>query len=184
MATVITREDGTVIISEDGQVIIREGAESPEVLTIRVRILLAIGTRLLTILTTNSFETDIGSHVFVWRDLDKEPLQASEVPSVLYNDISDEPLPEMSVFGADAHTLHIEIKAASAGATVESTLRNIIADLEIAINTDLTWGGYAIDSYLGTNEAAVEQIENKIGVITVPMTVIYRTAAGNPYANA
>jgi hypothetical protein len=184
MANVIVTEDGTTIVTEDGEILIQEETTPVVLHTVRTHILLAIGARLLTILTTCGYVTNIGTHVFIWRDTEKSPLQATEIPGVVYNDVTDELSPDMSSFGSEAHVLRVEFRAAATGATVETTLRDIIADLEVAMSTDRTWGSYAVDSYLGMNEASMDQIENKIGVITVPMTVLYRTEEGNPYANA
>ena len=178
MTDYIVTEDGDIISREDGSHLIREG----EVTTIRIYIMAAIATRLVTILTTNGYRTSIGSHVFIWRDTEQNPLGSAEVPGILYRDISDTPEPH--TFGTELHKLIIEFRLAATGSSVENSLRQAIADLEVAFNTDRTLNAYALESFLDTNEAEVAHLENKIGIMTVSMEVWYRTVAGDPYTLA
>jgi len=178
MTDYIVTEDGKIVSREDGSHLIREG----EVTTIRVYIMAAIATRLVTILTTNGYRTNIGSHVFIWRDTEQNPLSSAEVPGIIYKDLSDTPEPH--TFGIELHKLMIECRVAATGSSVDTTLRQAIADLEVALNTDRTLNAYAIESFLDTNEVEVAHLENKIGIMTVSMEVWYRTVAGDPYTLA
>ena len=169
------REDGTVFVTDDGKVMVREA----DVTDLRTQILVAIGTRLLTILTANGYETELGENVFVWRDLTREPFASSELSGIAYNDVSDESEP--LTFEKELHRLTVEMTIGASGETVESTLRLIAADLEVALNTDRTFGALAMESLLGTNEIAIEHVENKIGILTVPLNIEYTTLVGDPY---
>jgi hypothetical protein len=171
----LVTEDGKIIITEDGQQIILEG----DMLTIRMRIMVMIAARLVTILTSAGYRTNIGSHVFVWRDTEQRPLESTEVPGIVYSDIADSYEPY--IFGVDLHSLKVDIRIAMSGATVEMILRQAVADLEKAIHLDRTWGGIAVDSFLETNETAIQHLENKVGMIQLPLTVLYATVAGDAY---
>jgi len=178
MTDYIVTEDGKIISREDGSELIREG----EATTIRIYIIAAIATRLVTILVTGGYRTNIGQHVFIWRDTEQNPLGSAEVPGIVYRDVSD--TPELHTFGTELHKLIIEFRLAATGSSVETALRQSIADLEVAFNLDRTLNAYAMDSFLDTNEAEIVHLENKIGIMTVAMEVLYRTVAGDPYTAA
>jgi hypothetical protein len=171
----IVTEDGKIITTEDGREIILEG----EMLTIRMRVMVAMAARLVMILTTGGYHTDIGSHVFVWRDTEQKPLGLTEVPGIVYQDLVD--TYEPYTFGVDLHALKIDIRIAVLGTALEIIIRQAVADLEKAVHIDRTWGGIAIDSFLENNEMTIEHLENKVGMIQVPLMVWYTTVSGDAY---
>ena len=120
-------------------------------------------------------------NTFKWRDLERNPFQPSELPAVNLRDATE----EISILSwtRDLRILIVILEIA----VVESTdapaeMRGVIADLEVSINTDRTWGTLALESELLLNEMQIEHLENKIMVARVPLRIQFTTAFGNPYS--
>ena len=120
-------------------------------------------------------------NTFKWRDLERNPFQISDLPAVNLRDATE----EISILSwtRDLRILIVILEIA----VVESTdapaeMRGVIADLEVSINTDRTWGTLALESELLLNEMQIEHLENKIMVARVPLRIQFTTAFGNPYS--
>src|SRR4030067_3246140 len=109
--------------------------------SIRQQIINAVDTRLKTIKIINGYETDAGLNVFHYKE---NPFEQDKFLCIEYRDVND--YPEDLSFGLFLHTITLEIRAYANGITIDKTARKLKADIEKAINTDLTWGGLAEDT--------------------------------------
>ena len=146
--------------------------------TIRQRIVNAIDTRFKAILVTGGYETNIGSHVFWWKD---SPMQISDLPGMNCKDNS--PDKELGC-GVEDHVLPIAIEAATSGSTTPTDLRKIIADIEKAIGVDETWGGLAQATDLKEEGISIQQNENKVGLVNLTMVIEYTLVRFDAYTLA
>jgi len=111
-----------------------------------------------------------------WRDLDRKPFQASELPAMNLKDENVER--DYHASGQDGYLMTVSIQAIAA--TIEE-IRTILADLEKAIDQDRTWGSLALHSELKINDAEVEHLGKQYFAVRVPLEVYYVTALGDPY---
>lgn len=148
--------------------------------TIRQQIVTNIDTRIKTILIPEIgepvYKTDLGENVFWWRDMENNPFMASEVPGISLKDVLDNPEPY--TMGHDLHRLMVEMDLAT---TTEVQMRQVIGDVEICVNTDLTWTNLAITTIIESDETVVEHKDQKYFGSKMLMEVQYKTAMGNPY---
>ena len=120
-------------------------------------------------------------NTFKWRDLERNPFQLSELPAVNLRDATE----EISIlsWSRDLRILTVILEVAVSESTdAPAEIRGVIADLEVSINTDRTWGTLALESELLLNEMQIEHLENKIMVARVPLRIQFTTAFGNPYS--
>lgn len=143
--------------------------------SIRQQLISAIDTRLKTILVANGYETNAGQNVFAWRDT---ALEAAELDAILYRDRTESRTPGVGVY---EFTLPVEIQIVSTSA---SQVRKILADLEVAIFVDESWGEIALNTELETDEMEIEQKETLFVAAGIIMPIEYRTVRGNPYTKA
>jgi hypothetical protein len=120
-------------------------------------------------------------NIFEWRDLERNPFQLSELPAVNFKDVSEE-IGILS-WNRDLRVLTVILEIA----VVESTdgpaeIRGVMADLEVSINIDRTWGGLALESELMLSEMEIEHLENKVMIARIPLKIQFITAQGNPYS--
>ena len=123
------------------------------------------------------YKTNLGSHIFGWRDLENNPFQASELPGInLRDDIA-----ETSVHSTAKmyHVMPIKMDIATIS---PEEMRKALADIEKAMHTDRTWGNLASHTDLLSDESVVEQKENKYFRTSIIMEVQYFTAIGDPYS--
>jgi len=139
---------------------------------IRQRIVDAIDSRCKTILTAGGYKMNLGSNVFAWRTT---PIQSSEIPALVYRDRTETKEPGWGIY-ENKLSLEIEIYANTA-----AEIRECIADLEVAIFNDETWGGLALITDLDSNDTEIEQKEDIFVASKIMMTVEYRTILGDPY---
>lgn len=114
----------------------------------------------------------LGDNIFVWR---KTPLQASEIPALVYRDRIEIKEPG---WGSVDNKLQIEIEIY---ANTSAEIRECIADLEVTVFSDDTWGELAIFSELDINEMEIEQKEDIFVASRIILNVHYRTVIGDPY---
>ncbi len=143
--------------------------------SIRQQIISAIDTRLKTILVANGYETNAGLNVFAWRDT---ALEAAELDAILYRDRTESRTPGVGVY---EFILPVEIQIVSTSA---SQVRKILADLEVAIFVDESWGEIALNTELETDEMEIEQKETLFVAAGIIMPIEYRTVRGDPYTKA
>ena len=144
--------------------------------SIRQQIIDAIETQLGTILTTNGYETNLGSNIFVWKP---EPFAATEVPGA---DIQDqEETIDLAVW-LHEHSLTLAVKVVGSGTTVTADLRKYIADVTKAVGVDLTWGSLAQDTAFSGTDLIEVEVNDKVRMgVQMNFTVQYNTAPFDPY---
>ncbi len=122
---------------------------------IRQRIIDALDTQLKSILIASGYDTNVGSNVFSWRDIENNPFAASELPGLNYRDsISDRSVG----CGSYDNTLRVDVEAYAASM---EDIRQILGDIEKVIVDNEQWGGIADGSDLLTDESNVVHLENK-----------------------
>jgi hypothetical protein len=149
--------------------------------SIRQQIMDKLDAQLKTITVRNLYEHDLGDNVFAWRDTENNPLQTSELPGLVYKDVTEER--ESHSFAADLHTLTVEMGVYFSGDDGPETMRSLQADLVKAISAKSTWDGLAMDSLLQNNNIEIEQKENKVMAMSIPLTIIFRTASDDDYTS-
>ena len=119
-------------------------------------------------------------NTFEWRDLERNPFQLSELPAVNLRDGAEEIA--LISWSHEVRVLMVMLEiAVSETIDAPAEVRGVIADLEVSVNADRTWGGLALDSELLLNEMEIEHLENKIMVARIPLKVQFRTVSGDPY---
>lgn len=83
--------------------------------------------------------------------------------------------------GYDLHNLMIEIDLAT---TSQEEMRKVLADVEKAVNVDLTWTALAFYTRIEGDDSEVEHLDQKYFGSKLIMTVQYKTVMGNPYAQS
>ena len=109
----------------------------------RQQVLDAVKARLQTVLIANGYRTDIGDHVTEW---DTVPMdQNVETMLLEYRDEEEDRI-DVTV-GQQDMVLPVRIRNRTAGSTALAAMRNILADVALAmISVDPTWGGLANDT--------------------------------------
>lgn len=139
----------------------------------------AVDTRLKGILTTGGYETSLGSHVSEWRDTDRNPLEATELPGIVYRDAVSGRSVGAGIYD-NVLRIEFEIHADSI-----ATIRKALADVERAVFVDESWGGLADGSDMGEGEnAKVSHLEDKLFRASDFFEVYFRTVRGNPLTGA
>jgi len=127
--------------------------------------------------TTLTSLTTTGANVFESRIY---PNELSKLP--LLNIYSNSETSELSSIGKIERTLEITVEGfAKATTNVDESLDIIAKEIEVAMATDLTRGGYAKTTYLISTEFELENIANQqIGVVKLNYTIQYLTTKGDP----
>jgi hypothetical protein len=164
--------------------------------SVRQRLIDAVKTRFKTISVANGYQTDIGSNVFVWRNLERDPLNENE--SQLLN-ISDwKEINEPKISGRSDHHktlfLHIEAECVVAVTEADSVGRKIIADIEKCLGVDIKWATtpgditkalafntLPVDTNEGTNLLEVEQRDRVIVSVKYQVKIEYRNPRWDPF---
>lgn len=150
----------------------------------------AVHRRMQTITVANGYETGIGEHCFLWRDLNAKPVTAEEQHVISIRDTRRE-----SGVGGDwaklnkhQHNLTVEIHGvASAGFSSPPDVfaRKMIADIDKAIHADRYWTVEGVKLALETLpvEDAMEVSHSGDRIIGIRKTIqiIFTTALFNPY---
>jgi len=131
----------------------------------------SLESRLKNILISNGFYTDAGNQVYLWRSA---PFEVDEMPAINIRDRDDglrqEWLGNPNRFD---HELIVEIDLITASA---ETLRQMIADVNHAINSDRTFDGLAIDTeYVNVAILTDEHNENIVKGGRLKIQIIYQT---------
>src|SRR5689334_1325421 len=103
----------------------------------------AIETRMKTILIANSYHTDIGNNVYVWR---VTPISPDEAPFLDIRDRHKMKVGEVTGGNASFDDWHLPIQISvisQPGPNTVTMSRQVIADVQSAIKQDPTWGGKA-----------------------------------------
>lgn len=142
----------------------------------RATIISAIKTRMQSILTTGGYQTNLGSHVYVWRTV---PIVQDETPALVIRDTIDEviDLTEGSGYSMPSqHQLRVELEVVVSDTTATiGTVRDCYEDVMQAIGTDETWSNNALRTVELSNEMVTDQERDTIGGIIINLRVDYRT---------
>lgn len=127
--------------------------------------------------TTLTGLSTTGTNVFESRIY---PNELSKVP--LLNIYSNTETSELSAIGKIERNLEIMVEGfAKATTNVDESLDTIAKEVEVAMATDLTRGGYAKTTFLTNTEYELENIGNQqIGVIKMTFNVQYITSKDDP----
>lgn len=151
--------------------------------SVRETLMQLVKARMQTITTTNNYETNIGSHAFLWKasDWSDDELDGVNIRDH-QDDANDEtPLPR------EHHILTVDLEAAIANGTdTIKTVRKAIADIYTAIGTDIRWTSsgtrYAFDTRRVKDQIMLaQQKEKTYGVGVVTIAIHYRTSRFDPY---
>jgi hypothetical protein len=144
--------------------------------TIRQQIITALDARLKAILKAGGYATDAGKNVYDWRT---ETIPEDFLPALIYRDISCET--EITGLEVFTHSLKIMIVIAASGSTSMAEIRKMLADIDKAIGTDLTWGGLALLTARIGDESLVDTEENKFSGCQTIVMVTFRTRGWDDY---
>lgn len=136
----------------------------------------AVITTLKTITTANGYYTDLGSRVYESRTA---PFGNDEIPAINIRETEDpvEGIEQQGAYGIFDRSLQLEIDVVSNGKIAPSDLREVEADINKAIGTNLTWGGNATMTYpvavvSGYSEHDLNKLEKKTIVIRIDYKTI------------
>jgi hypothetical protein len=144
--------------------------------TIRDQIMIAMKTRLETILISNGYETDLGGSITEWRTDD---IQESEVITGNITDASEDTAPRGF---NDENTLPVEIEIKTTGVTMITTMRSALGDVVKAIGTDPTISSLVQNMSRGSNTSVgVDQKSRKYCSSVISYEMKYLTKRFNPF---
>ena len=166
--------------------------------SIRQQIFDAIKVRFQRIRQVNGFATELGKHVFAWRDLTNHPFtttkidedgnevgETGELEDGGAINISDpERDPDDGVITSHNQILTIEvIAAATAGANSppDNHARRMEADILSAIGEDVRWGNLALDTLPGKSSLNVGHMGDRVAWVRLQFQIKFRTKRFNPY---
>jgi hypothetical protein len=152
--------------------------------SIRQKIIDAVAARFASITTGNGYETNIGSKVYVWRNLEASPLDANDLPAINIRDPKCETQQQTS--GVHTHMLHIEAVVMASKSTTESkTVRKMIADVTKAVGVDRQWTVSSVKLAFDTDpvkdETTIEQHGDITGAAKISFIIKFRTRSFDPY---
>lgn len=173
--------------------------------SIREQILQLVKERFQTISVANGYETNLGTHVYLFRDLSRSPFAETELPAVNIIDLDEQHQPKVSGRANHHHVLSIEcqiaagVTAAGGNTDAAKQVRKCISDLIKAIGTETNganghdWANdtpsesnpsgtaLAFNSLPIANQIGLEQADRTIGVGIYKFDIEYRTQRWNPY---
>jgi len=113
----------------------------------------AVSARMATILVSNGFRSDIGSHVIEWRPQvltdgggGYVPTEQEELPAIHVRDTNDQ-VSVADLSGNEDHELTLELEIAHEAGATGQTMRKQAQDVRKVIGVDRTWGGLARADY-------------------------------------
>lgn len=152
----------------------------------RQKLVDAVKARFQAILTSGGYETDLGSNVFVWRDLIDVPLDPSELPACSVWDVKD--TTDQKITSIHENTLDFEVHVVFSNDTTTAVkVRKGIADVRKAIGVDRQWTYQSVrlarDTVNTSDQIMVNQAGKVIGAAKINFSIIYRTTGWDPYTN-
>lgn len=158
--------------------------------SVRQKIFDAVKARFETIYQVNGFATNVGSHCFSWRDLERSPFTVEELSdggAIVITD--DDRAPDPSVLTVHDQLVTFTVIAASTPtggfANADRHARRIEADLIVAIGQDRTWTTDGVrlakDTILGESQINVGHFGEMVAAVRLKFTVHFRTARFDPY---
>lgn len=159
-------------------------------LSIRQRIIDAIKVRFTAIHQNNGFATNIGTHCFTWRDLDRAPFDSdAELADGGAINISDPDRdPGDGVLTAHDQVLTIEVIAAATAdgyTPPDNHARRMEADILAAIGQDRKWTvdgtPLAKDTLPGKSNLATGHQGDRVAWVRLTFQILFRTQRFDPY---
>jgi len=135
----------------------------------------AIKTKYQTIKIANTYHTNVGNNVFVWRP---GIIQAQDLPALNIRDYKEVKADEVTGGPAsfDNWNLYFEVElVCTSGSLTHEEVRKIIADVYKATGDDIKWGGLATATFLEDDSILMDQKERTIGGAILNFYVLYRT---------
>ena len=133
----------------------------------------AVGTRITSLTTT-------GSNVFQSRVY---PLETGNLPAlIVYTKNEANELLEMGSQRTLQRNLSLVIEGYAKGtANTDDTVDTIAKEVEVAMASDITFGGLALDSFLETTEIEYNgEGEKPVGIITLTFSINYTSTENAP----
>jgi hypothetical protein len=133
----------------------------------------AVGTRITSLTTT-------GSNVFQSRVY---PLETGNLPAlIVYTKNEANELLEMGSQRTLQRNLSLVIEGYAKGTSnTDDTVDTIAKEVEVAMASDTTFGGLALDSFLETTEIEYNgEGEKPVGIITLTFSIKYTTTENAP----
>jgi hypothetical protein len=143
----------------------------------RQSILTQLDTKLKTILTTNSFETNAGSNVYEWHPYGTP---VAQMPALAYRDTTEE-ITTVNDRDQHIHKLTIDILGYTSGSTAFTQARQLLADINSAIDDDRKFGGYVDDVVLLSQNIDAAQNDTTTAVVMVTVELWYLTGEFDAY---
>ena len=113
--------------------------------SIRQKIVDAVDTRMKTILTSGGYESNAGQYVYWWRP----KVEQKKLPAIVLRD--RQVPPENKIRWRRHLIIGLEIFL-SPSETADEEMRKVLADIEVCVGLDVTWGGLADDTELYESE--------------------------------
>ena|SRR3990167_8860203 len=144
----------------------------------------AILARFKAITVSGGYETNLGRHVFAWRNTADQPFTVAELAIGAINvrdPQSQTTQGDPSIISKHHHTLTLVIEGAVQLGAEAATVRKMIADLTKAIGVDRKWSAIAYETNPGEDQILVAANGITITGFTYTFTVEFRTANFDPY---
>lgn len=134
-----------------------------------------VKTRFQAILVSGGYHSNVGQHVFVWR---RAPVEAADLPALLIFDTENNPAWE-GLQGSTSkldYMLKFEVYLMATGSAIDTTIRQLIADVYKAIGVDPQWGGSAGLTELEGDEILLDHEGEIMADARVKFSIRYRTS--------
>lgn len=140
----------------------------------------ALVTALRGINTQGDYMTDAGARVFEFRDPVNEPLDAKECPCITIRETNAQG--QSLTHTVHRYTMAFEVSGHAVDQdNTPARLRELRADILLALGADTTLGGLVQYIEIGTEEMNVERRGKKVGSIRMQFETRYDTLAFDPY---
>ncbi len=120
-------------------------------------IMTKVDTALEAILTSNGYETNLGTSIHPRRDLERNPFADDELPALSYADRVE--AQEAIIFRYDYSSIVVQIIVV---AETETAIRSAIADVVKAVSANRAWDGLALDTVFTGSEIDIVHLKNKV----------------------
>lgn len=146
---------------------------------IRQTLINNIKTQLQTITVANSYETNLGSNVFEWRE---SPLQQSELPAIILRDPSNQ---LVKTFGKHESVLRLELEIYTQGtpATMRKAIADVIKCIGVEGKKDNPFTVAEVIKFAGDEEIETEHTEHKFAGVKMTFEIEYITDPWDPFTN-
>jgi len=139
---------------------------------LRQDIIDAIETRMQAIAEGETYYSDLGQNVAVWK---RNKFASNSAPGLNIRDLADEQSVDAEDESLTRHQLTVELQIVCTGATAIEDLREMIADVETAIGLDESWGQDNVSTEPLGNEIEIDQDDVTIAGAVVRIIVHYTT---------